>query len=415
MPVHFPIKKLSSKERLPNQESGTIGFMRVIMKSARNRAIAAQILGIVGFFLLPVHSSAQDMTDSNVVALDRQWGKEVLAQIDTDSWLPDSHLYAENATRENVDPSHRQPAFMWGCGVQLSALIEAAKADPQAYTARLCEYADALHIYWRNDALGGYDCLPCPKPDDRYYDDNTWIVLALAEIYQITRQVKYLQQAEATMKFVLSGEDDKLGGGIYWHETSKESKNTCSNAPAIVGALQLYRLTKKPSYLDAGRRLYAWTQSHLQDTDGLYWDHISLDGNISKAKISYNTALMIRAACLFYELTRDESYLNEARQMGQAALDKWVGPDGRVADRGAYAELLLGSFLALNEVDSDPKWLDTADRIVHFLHARLRDPNGRYPNRWDSPPSAPLDNFDLLEQAGVANAYWETSNAYRRK
>ncbi len=27
------------------------------------------------------------------------------------------------------------------------------------------------------------------------------------------------------MKFVMSGEDNKLGGGIYWHEPKPDGKN----------------------------------------------------------------------------------------------------------------------------------------------------------------------------------------------
>jgi hypothetical protein len=387
--------------------------MRNRATGAGARHFAAPILAIAGFFLLSVPSPAQDAAGSRVVALDRQWGKEVLAQIDTDFWLPDRRLYADKATPGQGDPSRRQPAFMWGCGVELSALAEAAKADPWAYTARLCAYADALHIYWQNDALGGYDVLPCPKPPDRYYDDNAWMVLALVKTFEVTQQPRYLEQAEDTMKFVLSGEDDKLGGGLYWRETSRASKNTCSNAPATVGALLLYRLTRQRAYLDTASRLYEWTRSHLQDTDGLYWDNISVDGKIGKAKFSYNSALMIRASCLFYELTGDPSHLDEARRVGRAALDKWVGPDGSVADSGAFAHLLLGSFLALNKDDSNPEWLDAADRIVRFVHEKLRDPNGRYPDRWNSPPSAPLEKFGILDEASVAEAYWETSNARR--
>jgi uncharacterized protein YyaL (SSP411 family) len=392
-------------------------MMRSYKNAAGSPQLAVKILGILGFFLLPIHSFAQNTTNagSDVVALERQWGQEVLAQIDTDFWLTGRQLYADQATLENGDPSQRQAAFMWGCGVQLSALAEAARADPQAYSARLCAYADALRIYWRNDDLGGYDCLPCPKPPDRYYDDNSCMVLALVKTFEASQRPKYLHQAEDTMKFVLTGEDDKLGGGLYWRELSRDTKNTCSNSSAIVGALWLYRLTGKETYLDAARRLYTWTHSHLQDTDGLYWDSISMTGKISDPKWSYNSAFMIRAACLFYELTGDKSYLDEARRVGKAALDKWVGPDGSVKDSGCFAHLLLGSFVALNNDDSDPKWLDAADRIARFVHEKLRDPNGRYPAKWDSSQFPPIEKFGLLEQASVANAYWETSNASRRK
>ncbi len=47
--------------------------------------------------------------------------------------------------------------------------------------------------------------------------------------------------------------------------------------------------------------IYAWTKKNLQDpADGLFWDNLSLDGRIGKAKFSYNTALMLRTACELY-------------------------------------------------------------------------------------------------------------------
>src|SRR5207248_297258 len=104
-----------------------------------------------------------------------------------------------------------------------------AQLEPQKYADPLGSYADALQVYWtEHKGIGGYDVLPGPKPADRYYDDNEWVVLALVEAYEATRDVKYRNRAEATFRFVLSGEDDKLGGGLYWQENKLESKNACS-------------------------------------------------------------------------------------------------------------------------------------------------------------------------------------------
>ena len=63
-------------------------------------------------------------------------------------------------------------------------------------------------------------------------------------------------KSDLGLSFVLSGEDARVGGGIYWRENERKSKNTCVNAPAIVSGLRLYEVTKRPEYLDHARRLY---------------------------------------------------------------------------------------------------------------------------------------------------------------
>ena len=241
-----------------------------------------------------------------------QWGTETLETIKRDLWLADRGLYAEKATAGGVRPT--VPAFMWGAGVQLTALAAAAQFDAGTYVPQLAAYADALEKYWIvHNGIGGYSVLPEQQRADRYYDDNVWIVLALIETLEATRDEKYLERAEATMRFVLSGEDDELGGGIYWRERRRNSKNTCSNAPAIVAALRLYQKTTNPQHLATAERLYDWTCSHLQDEeDGLFWDNLRLSGRLDRRKYSYNSALMIRANCLFFEVTKDPKYLAEA-------------------------------------------------------------------------------------------------------
>lgn len=147
-----------------------------------------------------------------------QWGNETLATIRKDLWLPKLHLYAEQAPDERGAPAH--PSFMWGVGVQLSALAAASAVEPQKYLAQTHDYADAIQVYWTDhDGREGFDVLPRPNDPDRYYDDNAWLVLALADVFEVTRERKYLDRAAATFRFVTSCEDDKLGGGLYWRES----------------------------------------------------------------------------------------------------------------------------------------------------------------------------------------------------
>lgn len=344
-----------------------------------------------------------------------QWGEDALNVAARDLWLPQRSLYADKFTVGETAP--KGPAFMWGCGVQLPALAAAAQVEPRKYLVPLRTYADALGVYWTNhNGVGGYDVLPAPKPSDRYYDDNAWIVLALAETAVATQDRKYLDRSEETFRFVISGEDDKLGGGIYWQENKLQSKNTCSNAPTITAALRLYQLTKKPQYLQTAIRLYHWTCSHLQDTDGLFWDNVKMNGDVDKAKFSYNSALMIRADSLFYAISHQRSYLTEAERIARAAEAKWVTPDtGALADGGRFAHLLDESFLAVYQQDHDSHWLKVAMDSLVFLHDKVRDPMGRYGDRWDKPQPTALTNYELINQASAARAYWVLARTLLRK
>jgi mannose/cellobiose epimerase-like protein (N-acyl-D-glucosamine 2-epimerase family) len=335
----------------------------------------------------------------------REWGDETLAAIRRDFWLADLRLYAE--TKGPRRTNRRQPAFMWSSGVQLSALAAAANVDHDKYGNALVEYADSLQTYWGEfEGKHGFDVQPSSTSTDRYYDDNAWVGLALVEAWEATQDRKYLARADETLKFVLSGEDDQLGGGIFWRENRRTSKNTCSNAPAIVAALRLYQTSNRPEHLAAATRLYRWTCKNLQDSDGLFWDSMRLDGQIDQRKYSYNSALMVRANCLFYEQTGETHYLEQAQRIGRAAEGRWIdGDSGAIRDAGKFAHLLLEAFLAINEHDHDAHWPTIVNRSLGFVHDQVRDANGRYPGRWDQPPTEPLRRYALIDQASAARAY----------
>lgn len=155
----------------------------------------------------------------------------------------------------------------------------------------LREYADDRR---RPFAYASY--IASAPVSDRFYDDNIWLGIDFTDLYAATRQQRFLDEAERIWLFIASGTDDRLGGGIYWCEQKKESKNTCSNAPGAVFALKLYLATGREHYLEQGRALYEWTRRKLLDSsDNLYFDHISLKGPLNKTKYSYNSGQMIQA------------------------------------------------------------------------------------------------------------------------
>ena len=91
---------------------------------------------------------------------------------------------------------------------------------------------------------------------------------------------------------------------------------------------------------------------------------------------------MIRANCLFYEVTEQPKYLAEAQRIARAAEVHWVDREtGAVRDAGRFAHMLVEAFLAVRRQDGDPHWLRLTTKTVAYVHGRLRDAAGRCPAR----------------------------------
>ncbi len=309
-----------------------------------------------------------------------------------------------------ADPQALPYEFMWGNGVQFSVLVAATRYFPQQYRPVLDAFAGGLEKYWdKTNVLPGYDAyFSAPDSDDKYYDDNAWLVLGLSEAYQVTRRQWFLDRARQTQNFVLSGEDERLGGGIYWYQKTRDSKNTCSNAPTVAAALQLFALEARRDDLEKARQLYRWTSEHLQDQDGLFWDNLSLGGQIERTKWTYNTALMIRSAVALNRATRNAKYLREARRMADAALARWADPhSGAFADSAKFNHLLAESLLLTYEATRDVRYLNAVRRHADFGYRCVRDPqNGGYWNGWQAKNHPNDERKTLIENAAVARLFW---------
>ncbi len=109
---------------------------------------------------------------------------------------------------------------------------------------------------------------------------------------------------------MMTGYDTIAGGGLYWKEGDKTTKNTCSNGPGILLALQLYIITNQHVYLDTALILYNWVNAHLQSPAGVYYDNIKIPSlKIDSAVYTYNTGTMLQANVLLYNITKETQYL----------------------------------------------------------------------------------------------------------
>ncbi len=333
----------------------------------------------------------------------KKWGCETLNQIRRELYLPKQKLYSEMGGEKKV------VAFNWPAGVMLSALTAGAKVEPK-YKPWLREYADACEAYWNTDGtVAGYSVLPKQKPSDRFYDDNAWMCLALIETSEVLGDKTYLAWAEAAFRFVWSGWDDKLGGGIYWREREKKSKNCCSNAPSAVCAFRLYQLTQKQEYLKKAEDIAAFTWTNFYDAEtGLLSDNKNLSGKVDITKWSYNTALMIR---YYMERANATSHLEAdacnqtAKKLANAAVLHWMKGD-TIADDAAFSHLLFEALVLFNRSAKDADLTLKLNLALTTLHNRNRDANGHYGKRWETVQTTPYQQFRLIDQASAARAFF---------
>ena len=254
-------------------------------------------------------------------------------------------------------------------------------------------------------------------PSDRFYDDNVWLGIDFCDIYEATGDKKYLAEAEMIWKFIESGTDDVLGGGIYWCEQQKHSKNTCSNAPGTVYALKLYAATGDERYLARGKALYAWTKEHLLDPeDGLYFDNIGLDGRIGRAKFAYNSGQMVQAGALLYKATGDESYLKDAQRTAAACYDRFFGeftPQGgetfRIIDKGNvwFSAVMVRGLAELYAIDGNAAYLGDVQRTLDYAWEHARDAQGLFET--DFTGADKQSEKWLLTQGAMAEMYGRMS------
>lgn len=248
---------------------------------------------------------------------------------------------------------------------------------------------------------------------DRFYDDNVWLGIDFTDTYLATKEDKYLQKAKLIWKFIESGMDDNLGGGIYWCEQKKGSKNTCSNAPGSVLALKLFKATQDSAYLKRGEQLYKWTQAQLQDsTDYLYFDNISLNGKIGKAKFAYNSGQMMQSASLLYQLTGKEEYLTDAQNIAQACHNYFFtdytpehGEAFRMIKQGDvwFTAVMLRGFIELYHIDHNKTYLDSFNKSLDHAWEHARDEKGLF--NTDFTGNNRNERKWLLTQAAMVEMY----------
>ena len=256
-----------------------------------------------------------------------------------------------------------------------------------------------------SSTLAAYDGTVAPPAGPggtKYYDDNAWIGIELARMYELTHVAGVLGGAEAIMAFEMAGWDTQPGiacpGGIPFSNSPEGvERNTVTNAPTAELALQLYKLTGNAQYLQFAEMAYEWVRTCLTETNGLYADHIGVHGKIEPEEWSYNQGAMIGAGVLLYQATGNSAYLFQARQTAKVAL-AYFTPERLGSENPFFVSVYFRNLLYLDSVTHDPPGASIVQGYVNYAweHLRLRD---------DVFVAGSPATAQLLDQAAIVQDY----------
>lgn len=315
--------------------------------------------------------------------------------------------------------TQQEVSFLWPYSAMVSGCVSLYKTSGEKKYKKLMDrqIKPGLDRYWDNTRLPEcYQSYPAfAGKNDRYYDDNDWVAIDFCDYYVATKNKEYLNKAIALHDYIYSGWSDDLGGGIYWCEQKKTSKNTCSNAPATVLCMKLYNITKDPKYLQQAKETYCWTRDNLRDpSDFVYWDNVNLKGKIGYAKYTYNSGQMIQAGVLLYQATGDKQYLTEAQQTARGTHQHFLKPQPTVRGEMLFYPsspwfnvILFRGLKALYLVDKDDTYVKAMIDNADYAWRYTRDENGLLNNDWSGNRK---DRFkSLLENSCMVELYSEIS------
>ena len=298
--------------------------------------------------------------------------------------------------------SNRNPySYLWPVCALFQAANEMEILEPE--TDYLHPLLKTLSYYYDPSppAPGYRSYIIREEKDTRYYDDNQWLGITAMDAFSRTGKKEFLDLAKTIYRFMMTGYDTISGGGIYWREGDKTTKNTCSNGPGIILALRLYMATGEKDYLNTAYKLYEWVNRYLRSPDGTYWDALKVNTmKIDSAKYTYNTGTMLQSNVLLYLITGENRYLDEAKLIALSA-EKHFYRNNRLPNNLWFNAVMLRGFIELSRVDGNYDRLrffaDDAERVW----TTQRDEKGfvgRRPGKTLIDQAAMIEIFARLQQ-----------------
>jgi predicted alpha-1,6-mannanase (GH76 family) len=177
-----------------------------------------------------------------------------------------------------------------------------------------------------------------PQFINRYYDDEGWWALAWIQVYDLTKEDRYLAMANSIFSDMIGGWDNTCSGGIWW---SKDRKYKNAIANELFFSVAAHLAIRTANEQDRTRDLaWATKESKWFSHSGMInASHLVNDGltrkcrNNHRTTWSYNQGVIIGALVELYRANHDSALLSRAATIAGAALSHLTDARGILHDR----------------------------------------------------------------------------------
>ncbi|TCC95736.1 glycoside hydrolase family 76 protein [Pedobacter hiemivivus] len=258
-----------------------------------------------------------------------------------------------------------------------------------------------------------------------FYDDMEWWALACLRAYDATKDEKYKTMARQYWTWIKVGWSEVKNGGIAWASGSKDSKNACSNAPAVIIAAKLYQLDKNPDDLVWAKKIYTWLKTYVVEPKrGLVYDAW---GNPKESDMyTYNQGTWIGSGLELFQITKQTTYLDDALRTANYLMNDEVrfSPSGvlkgeNTGDGGLFKGIFIRNMAQLvlqGVLDDYTKglYIKYLEKNGKSLYAKATlSPENIFGADWASRPSSKISDssvqlsglmlFEALDELKRAN------------
>jgi len=361
-------------------------------------------------------------------------GEKLLDRIRMDFYHSVSGQYAET-----VDKAGNQsgiPCYLWPASHMLRALKNGYRVNPAKYRNVLRNYALGLDGY-RTDTGGKPGYSAYPGDPVRFYDDNGLLIIQFAEVAELLDNDAILDRAIIAYDFNNSDRDTYYGLPQLESEKGQGMFYSMAVNQTGLGAALLSTMTGDTGYLQDARNYYLQLNNPdvlIKDPDfGLFhqytffqegtWSFTGTVNGITRNGMgfrAYQTTHVIQIALELYRITREGSYLLQAREMMDNCIAYFYRQSDGLHENAFWGgDDMIDALVDFYNVTADGYYLDIAKRIIGRLVAYGKDPAGYYPSDYNDAYGAwNLDrrtanpsSFMLMGQAAAASGILRVAHA----
>ncbi len=265
---------------------------------------------------------------------------------------------------------------------------------------------------------------------NNFYDDEGWWALAWIDVYDLTRDGRYLAMAESIFKDMAGGWDSTCAGGIWWSKDRKY-KNAIANELFLRVAAALANRTvdaQRRGYLEWAEREWHWfRQSGMINGRSLINDGLSSACvNNGETEWSYNQGVILGGLAELWKSNGDAALLAQAEEIAGSAMTALTDAHGILhdacepkcgADGTQFKGILVRNLRILDETQQVRGYEHFIFTNAGSVWAQTQGKIGRLGPQWAAPfgaanASSESSALDLLVAASALSERTEPAGTH---